>query len=177
MKRKPLTQGDEDGFCGLYAVTNVLSLLFPVDMDEVLRADVFKTLARNTISRWPDVVWDGTHVGDIRSMLDAGSAFLRLRGCRVDWEEPYQHRRFSEFGEFVRELRWRIEGDDAFAIVGLTKPWEHWTATHRVTARQMIMTDLCRIKRIPLARCGVHGAGADYEFDCRQTFILRRAPQ
>ena len=29
MTRKPLTQGDEDGFCGLYAITNALTLLFP----------------------------------------------------------------------------------------------------------------------------------------------------
>jgi hypothetical protein len=177
MNRKPLTQGDEDGFCGLYAITNVLTLLFPLEMDETLRADVFKTLARNTVSLWPDVLWDGTHVGDIRSMLNAGRSILRKRGCGFDWEEPFKHRKFAEFAEFTRELKWRIEGDGACAIVGLCKPWEHWTATHRLTARQMVMTDSCHVKRIPFARCGFHGAGAVYEFDHRQTFVLRRPAQ
>jgi hypothetical protein len=34
MTRKPLTQGDEDGLCGLYAITNALTLLLPARMDE-----------------------------------------------------------------------------------------------------------------------------------------------
>lgn len=33
MTRKPLSQGDEDGFCGLYAIINALTLLFPSRMD------------------------------------------------------------------------------------------------------------------------------------------------
>ncbi len=177
MSRKPLTQGDEDGFCGLYAITNALSLLFPRCMDEALRGDVFKTIAMNTVSRWPDVVWDGTNVKDIRAMLDGAQAFLDERALRFVWEEPFARRRFDGFEEFARELKWRIAGDAAFAIVGLSKPWAHWTATHRLTPRLMIMTDSCRVKRIPLAKSGVHGAGTDYEFDCRQTFVLRRATQ
>ncbi len=32
MTRKPLSQGDEDGFCGLYAIINALTLLFPSRM-------------------------------------------------------------------------------------------------------------------------------------------------
>jgi hypothetical protein len=46
--------------------------------------------------------------------------------------------------EFRRELKWRIEGDDCFAIVGISHPWEHWTCAHRLTEHEMIMTDSCR---------------------------------
>jgi hypothetical protein len=39
------------------------------------------------------------------------------------WQQPFAHRTFVHFEDFRHELKWRIEGDDAFGIVGISKPW------------------------------------------------------
>lgn len=122
MTRKPLDQGDLDGFCGLYAITNAITLLFPGTMNQDRRDRVFKVLLKAIPQhRWPSVVVDGTTERDVRAMLAA--ATLALKKSFV-WEQPFRRQYFAHFGEFERELGWRIKGDDAFAIVGISKPWD-----------------------------------------------------
>lgn len=174
MTRKPLTQGDEDGFCGLYAIVNALGLLFPSAMTAEVSDRVFKVIAMS-IGGWPDIIWDGTTDKDIREMLNAARAFLRRHfHLAFSWEEPFHRMPLADFAAFSRELGWRIKGDDAFAIVGISKPWEHWTCAHRLTEHEMIMTDSCKVKQIALAKCGLAGAGTEYEFDHKQTFTLMK---
>ena len=94
---------------------------------------------------------------------------------RFDWEQPFAKTEFKTFDEFSRELKWRIEGDDAFAIVGISKPWSHWTVAKRLTPHEMIMDDSCHVHQIRLDSCGFTGQGMDYEFDYHQTFTLMKA--
>lgn len=172
MTRKPLDQGDLDGFCGLYSIINAITLLFPAAMSQAKRDQVFKVLAKAIAKhRWPSPIWDGTTETDVRAMLEAASLSLKKS---FRWEQPFRRQYFSHFEEFSRELGWRIKGDDAFAIVGISKPWEHWTCAHRLTPHEMIMTDSCHVKQIPLAKCGLAGDGTDYEFDYKQTFTLMK---
>src|SRR5580692_5753256 len=103
MTRKPLTQGDEDGFCGLYSTCNALNLLFPKMTTDDLSA-VFKVIAWACKSMWPDIVWQGTTVEDVRAMLDAARTQL---DCSFEWEQPFAHKKFHIFEEFKRELSWR----------------------------------------------------------------------
>lgn len=170
MIRKPLSQGDEDGLCGLYSMVNALTLLFPMTMTEDAQRRVFKIIAE-AVDKWPDILWDGTTARDIRLMLDA--ARLGLHNT-FSWEQPFAKTAFTSFEEFRRELEWRIEGDDCFAIMGISKPWSHWSCAHRLTEHEMIMTDSCHVKQIALSKCGLAGDGTDYEFDYHQTFTLMR---
>src|SRR5271156_1364784 len=172
MTKKPLIQGDLDGTCGIYSVENALGLLFPHKMNEEARAKLLEVICYACVSKWPGVLFNGTTVADIRAML--GAARKRLNNS-FEWEQPFAHMRLDGFADFSQELGWRIKGDNAFAIVGISKPWSHWTVTHRLTEHEMIMTDSCHVKQIPLAKCGLAGAGTDYEFDYRQTFTLMTA--
>jgi hypothetical protein len=174
MTRKPLTQGDEDGLCGLYAIINALALLFPSKMDEEGREHVFKAIAK-ACKAWPDILWNGTTVQDMRQMLHAARNCLIGAKIKFDWDQPFAKTPpLKTFDEFCRELRWRTEGDDAFGIVGISKPWEHWSCAHRLTSHEIIMTDSCHVKQIALSKCGFAGGGTDYEFDYRQTFTLTK---
>ncbi len=178
MLRKPLDQGDLDGFCGIYSVINALTLLFPSVMNQERRDEIFKTIAKAIpTAKWPAPIWDGTTEQDVRHMLHAAKNCLERDGkhMRFSWEQPFAKHKLGNFEEFSRELHWRIEGDDAFAIVGISKPWSHWTCAHRLTPHEMIMTDSCHVKQIPLGKCGLTGDGTDYEFDYHQTFTLMRA--
>jgi hypothetical protein len=171
MSRKPLDQGDLDGFCGIYSIINALTLLFPSAMGEGSRAHVFKVIAKAVVSKWPGPIWDGTTEKDIRAMLAAAHKDFKET---FKWEQPFRYHDFASFDDFKRELKWRIQGDNAFAIVGISKPWEHWTCAHRLTEREMIVTDSCKVKQIALAKCGFAGDGTDYEFDYHQTFTLMK---
>ncbi len=173
MIRKPLSQGDEDGLCGLYSIINALTLLFPSTMTEDMQRRIFKIISKGCVSKWPAILWNGTTVQDVRAMLTAARHGL---SDTFAWEQPFAHKAFNNFDEFRRELGRRIEGDDAFAVVGISKPWEHWTCAHRLTEHEMIMTDSCHVKQIPLARCGLAGDGTDYEFDYHCTFTLMSTP-
>jgi hypothetical protein len=119
MARKPLTQGDEDGFCGLYSIVNALSLLFPSAMNAAARDELFKVIAKACKSAWPDVIWEGTTAIDIEAMLYAAEKHLTHD---FSFEQPFKHHRIPNFDDFRRELQWRIKGDNCFAIVGISKP-------------------------------------------------------
>jgi hypothetical protein len=172
MTRKPLTQGDEDGLCGLYSIINALTLLFPGAMNHERKDEVFKAIAK-ACKGGIEILWNGTTEHDIRLMLHAARNTL-IDVTKWNWEQPFARASFKNFREFSRELKWRIEGDDAFAVVGISVPWEHWTCAHRLTDHEMIMTDSCHVKQIPLDKCGLAGDGADYEFDYHQTFTLMK---
>jgi hypothetical protein len=179
MTRKPLDQGDLDGFCGMYSIINALTLLFPSHMNGDARASLFEILLKAIPQhKWPFPIINGTTQEDVRHMLHGARNYLsspKNSATRFDWEQPFRYQKLSRFDEFHRELQWRIAGDDAFGIVGMSKPWEHWTCAHRLTEHEMIMTDSCHVKQIPLVKCGLTGDGADYEFDFRQTFTVMRA--
>jgi hypothetical protein len=121
MTMKPLTQGDEDGLCGLYAITDALTLLFPSRMNEEGRSDVFKVIAKACTSEWPGIIWNGTNVSDMRAMPGAARKYL---ADSFAWEQPFAHKPFHDFEDFERELKWRIAGDNAFAIVGIFEALE-----------------------------------------------------
>ncbi len=172
MTRKPLTQGDEDGLCGLYSIINALALLYPAVMNQERRNQVFKAIA-SVCKGGLSVLWTGTTVQDMRHMLHTARNCL-TDVAKFDWEQPFAKSEFKTFDEFVRELKWRIEGDDAFGIVGISKPWGHWTVAERLTWHEMIMHDSCHVKQIPLGKSGFTGNGTDYEFDHKQTFTLMK---
>jgi hypothetical protein len=176
VNRTPLSQGGLDGLCGLYATVNAIGLLFPSAMTAEASDQVFKVIAKS-LGGWPEHLFNGTTDTDIRDMLNAARAYLRRHfQLAFSWEQPFAHKTpLADFEEFARELGRRIKGDDAFAIVGISKPWEHWTCAHRLTEHEMIMTDSCHVKQIALAKCGLAGDGTDYEFDHKQTFTLMKA--
>jgi hypothetical protein len=123
MNRTPLSQGGLDGLCGLYSIVNALGLLFPSAMNTEASDNTFKVIAK-AIGGWPDHLFYGTTEKDIREMLDAARKYFKHT---FSWEQPFAHTKFKSFDEFAREIGWRIKGDDAFAVVGISKPWEHWT--------------------------------------------------
>jgi hypothetical protein len=172
MTKKPLTQGDLDGTCGVYSIINALDLLFPTMKDEK-RIGLFRSICTSIEQRWPAVLWGGTTDKDLRSMFDQGRTYL-ARTHPFWWEQPFRRRLFTHFEEFEKELRWRIAGDDAFAVIGLSSPWEHWTTVHRITEKQIIVTDSCHLHEFRLADCGLTGDGTKYQFDYKNTFTLAR---
>jgi hypothetical protein len=172
--RKPLDQGTEDGFCGLYSCTNCLRLLFPRQMNDDLSNEIFTVLCMS-LTRWPSIVWEGTEHEDMRVILEAARRHLESKQIEFTWEALFEHHRVYGWKDFQDHLKGKIAGDDAFAIVGLSQPWEHWTVAHRFTKGHIILTDSCHVKEIPLAQCGLSGEyGAKYQFDYKDTFVLSR---
>jgi len=172
--RKPLDQGDLDGFCGLYAISNCVRLLYPQQMDDDASNALMRVLC-TSLTRWPSIVWDGTEHEDMQLMLHNAGWHCRFKPMSFEWEAPFEHHRVRGWSNFQDRIEGKIAGDNAFAIVGLSQPWEHWTVAHRFTKRHIILTDSCHVKEIPLSQCGLSGdPDATYQFDYKDTFILSR---
>ena len=57
-------QGSLDGLCGQYAIVNALEQCGFTD------EDYFQTACRGLARRrWPDVLWEGTTIGDLQKMI------------------------------------------------------------------------------------------------------------
>lgn len=73
-RSKSSRQGQLDGLCGPYAITNALAYLGHGGD----RADVFQT-ACSAVSRnrWAILLWEGTTFGDLKKMISACMANAR----------------------------------------------------------------------------------------------------
>jgi len=122
---RPHRQGSLDGLCGIYAIINALRTASGVEADaDELFATACNALAK---SRWPEVLWVGTGIGDMRNMVAAsiakhGDGQLRAR-------YPFLRNKPSSNAEFWYKLEDAFaEHDATCAVIGLDKPHKHWLA-------------------------------------------------
>jgi hypothetical protein len=165
--RLPKSQGDEDGFCGLYSVLNSFSYLFR-KLDEDRQAELFKRIA-GAISPWPDIIWNGTETEDIWRMLHIAAGFTGS----VRLARPFS-RNSLNFSEFFAALHTAVAPNNTCAIIGLDKPYEHWTVAKSVSGKQIVLQDSCKLHLIDAALCGLPRSGAKWIIDPKCTFLITK---
>lgn len=116
-------QGELDGLCGPYAITNALTYLGHKDEPEAVFQAACSAISR---SRWPKVLWDGTTFGDLKKMI---GACMQGVDPKIGAEASYP---FWKSTPTSNKDYW-VEFDAIFAdedvvcgIVRLTRPWKHW---------------------------------------------------
>jgi hypothetical protein len=88
--RLPKSQGDEDGFCGLYSILNSFAYLFP-KLGENQQGELFKRIA-SAVAPWPDIIWNGTSTDDIWKMLHVAAGFTG----GVHLTRPFERHSFED---------------------------------------------------------------------------------
>ncbi len=131
---KPQRQGHIDGMCAAYAVLNACKLLF--EHSERTDAQLFKALCEGISDLFPKIVYDGTEVVGVRRLLDAAKLWTaRVHKRELVWSQPLRRQKVATVDEFFdiarSELR-PLDGDPRAIIIGLGKPWEHWTVLRGV---------------------------------------------
>lgn len=119
-------QGSLDGLCGQYAIANALEQCGFTD------EDYFQTACRGLARRrWPDVLWEGTTIGDLQKMI-AHCQLVHDELQHVNIAYPFR----KAAPKSNRSYWERFDGifeDEAVrcAVVGLEKPDPHWIVVYR----------------------------------------------
>jgi len=140
---KPEHQGHIDGMCAVYSVLNACKLLF--DNSEKLDTQLFKALCEGIPDLFPKIVYDGTEVAGISRLLNAAKIWTeRIHKRELIWSQPTHHKTFSTVDDYFVYVRSALNGGDderKAAIIGLGKPWDHWTVVQRVGKRRAVFFD------------------------------------
>lgn len=115
-------QGALDGLCGPYAIANMFELL-GYDDPELFFQTACRTIAKR---RWPEVLWDGTSLGDMQRMVKACLEILP-KPDRVKASYPFIRSTPKTNSEYWKRFD-TIFADSSVVcgIVGLRQPSDHW---------------------------------------------------
>lgn len=123
----PSYQGELDGLCGPYAIANAFEIIGYDDRQSIFRT-ACSALAQR---RWPQTLWDGTTIGDMKLMISACRKQLQ------DTDHLVVRYPFLKVPPQTNKAYWeRFDEifDDEFAacgIIGLTHPSYHWIVVGR----------------------------------------------
>jgi hypothetical protein len=131
---KPETQGHIGGMCAVYAVLNACKLLF--DHSERTDEQLFKALCLGISDLFPKIVYGGTEVVGVRRLLGAAAAWTaHVHRRELLWSQPLFRKKIATVDEYFSWLRTElkpVESGRRAAIIGLGKPWRHWTVARSV---------------------------------------------
>jgi hypothetical protein len=178
---KPDRQGKFDGLCGVYSILNSIKLLYHLSQDD--RGAMFQSLCESLPDKFPHALWNGFDVPEIRHLLNYSVAYVAERHGFDDlhWRRPFLRREFGSVDSY-----WRCVGEQISAhiptvvIIGLNKPWDHWTVARKVTARAVEFFDSDGMRRYPFTSFTLNKAKAGDQpgqkilIDVRQSFRLCR---
>ncbi len=129
--------------CAVYAVLNACKLLF--DHSETQDLRLFKELCLRNPGLFPRIVYAGTEVGGVRSLLETAANWAwREHRRELRFTRPAQRKSFENaeaFFCFLRDAMTAKAGERTVAILGVDRPWDHWTTVQRVGARRVVFFD------------------------------------
>src|ERR1700720_3074881 len=139
----PEQQGHIDGMCAVYSVLNACKLLF--DHSEKLDAQLFSALCEGTPNLFPKIVYDGTEVDGVLRLLKAAKTWTKhIHKCELICSQPMRRKTIATVEDYFACVRSTLDGGDGerkAAIIGLGKPWDHWTVVRRVDRRRAVFFD------------------------------------
>jgi hypothetical protein len=178
---KPDQQGKFDGLCAVYSILNSIKLLYRVSEDDL--DAMFRSLCESLPDKFPRALWDGLGVPEIRRLLNYSVAYLAEHHQYDDlhWRLPFLRWKFESVKSFWRCVGEQLSADvPAVVIIGLNKPWDHWTVAHKVTARAVEFFDSYGMRRYPFTSFTLDKAkagdqpGQKIMIDVHQSFRLSR---
>lgn len=174
MSRPKLSyQGELDGLCGPYAITNALMHIG----HRGDREDIFRT-ACSAISRnrWPELLWAGTTFGDLKKMI--GSCMEVVEGVEVKY--PFWRAAPVSNAAYWQDFDVIFDDEDAVCgIVGITRPSYHWLVVTKDGGRVVFLDSdphgpVRRVNRASLY-AGERGPRAKkWVIDRRELVVFRR---
>ena len=173
----PDQQGALDGFCGMYSIINAVGELWPEAMDRARRDE----LANHICAAIGDKAVasmrrDGASILLMQRMLVAAVHFSkrRLRET-LSYRAPFlNHRGVMRLEHWWDDIAGFAGGERAVAIIGLSRPYQHWTCISEINVNRAVLRDSDGDKDLRFSELGFTGAGKETEVDWRQVFILER---
>jgi hypothetical protein len=178
---KPDQQGKFDGLCGIYSVLNSVKWLYRLREQQLDR--LFHALCESIADKFPEALWEGLGVPEMQRLLRFAQTHLVEKHGTSDltWHMPLMRAQFDSVETFWSSVRDQIAmGKGSVVIVGLNKPWDHWTVAREVTRESVAFFDSYDMRRykfssftLDQAEAG-HLAGQKILIDTHQSFRLTR---
>jgi hypothetical protein len=107
--------------------------------------DTFNALCRKILGCYPKIVYEGAEGDGVALILEGAKHWLaRKHERKLVYSEPVLHKRSGAVEDYFAALRAALdarEGGRKAFIMGLGKPWDHWTVAREVGARDATFFD------------------------------------
>lgn len=134
----PNYQGQLDGLCGPYAIVNAFEHCGIEKTNEVFEAACAALAPR----RWPNVLWDGTTIGDLKRMIKScresiDEAAMIITTYPFSRNTPKTNEDYWQRFDLLFSERPKIR----CMILGLTRPSYHWIVAFREKGTRVSFVD------------------------------------
>jgi hypothetical protein len=113
--------------------------------EEPLDKRLFKFLCDANCELFPKLVYDGTEVAGISNLLDTSVEWVaRVHRRKMICSQPLRRRSMTSVNAYFAYVRTQLgysRRAHSVAIIGLAKPWGHWTVLHRVSRNKAFFFD------------------------------------
>lgn len=134
MNLGPQFQGSMDGLCGMYAITNAISVACGIGRTE----DVFKYACKGLAhSRWPSVLWDGTSFADMQRMIK--NCLISLEVSQIQVRYPFLQSVPDTNKEYWDRFDLLYDDNVCCAVLGGLLPEPHWIVARRESGKMMFL--------------------------------------
>jgi hypothetical protein len=175
---KAWQQGYLDGLCAVYAILNATRCLFPTRASEEVLTRMWRAIIEGLGTQIGPILLDGTSRDQVSDLIRRANAFVRSEALgEIHAYQPFRNRSVADLGEYWDDMAAYLGPKRRVAIIGLGKPWEHWTVITSVTPRAVNFHDSYGIRVFPRSRFVVgKPKGSEIALDYHQTFLIDREP-
>jgi len=146
---KPFTQGDLDGLCGLYSLTNIVHYLIgPLSQNqaEELIATMFGMLEKRDLAL--DAFQNGLGLNSMAFLIKT----VLFERFGISYSKPFHHGKYPTIGGVVKSLREITLSQDYIALIAIEGVYSHWVPITKATNKNLICLDSSDLKRLPIAQ-------------------------
>jgi len=122
----PQQQGHIDGLCSVYAVLNAVKYIFK--QDERTDTSLFKAMVEENALLFPKIMYEGTETFGIECLLRSAQAWVEWRHKKgLIVRRVFKDKTPRYVGGYFDKLHDEQNLWGGVFVVGLGKPWNHWT--------------------------------------------------
>jgi hypothetical protein len=156
VKLKPYAQGGLSSLCGIYSIVNATRIIRGLNSDESkeLFAQITHYLEENrnlAVSLTSGI-----------SITVMGSIFKDVIGERLNRAIPFHKQPNVKIGQFWAEMKRfldeeRPKEEKRVILLSLGGEHDHWTITHRMSKKRIILFDSIGLKHLDRRNCTTRG--------------------
>jgi hypothetical protein len=149
---RPLTQGELDGLCGVYAVVNAIKYLY--NLKQVELENIFKEILKRLEEehKLSQFIYEGLSGRNISQILN----YDFIQDKFPVKEKPFHKQKKEDLPVFWDILKTTLEDDGGVFIVSISK-WDyynndtffdHWSTVYKLTDKRIFFYDSDHLKRL-----------------------------
>ena len=169
---KAWQQGRFDGLCGVYSLINAVNYL-DGSFGEEDCGKLFEFIIKAGGTAFPSALYQGLGFMQLWGIAGAVRDHLAPQ-LTLQLSRPFYRAQEDTLDSYLDTVAGLITGKDAVAIVGLGKPWDHWTVIAEVDPRSVRFHDSYGIKRMKRSALSLTVGEDVTKVDYHQTIIVEK---